>query len=208
MTAITVLAKNTPNAASLHYTGRLNVKFMIQQRQFRKEHEDSQYAATIFRYEREFATQVRERARFLCIDDKHRAKVGEPGFPVAAAERGCKVIVARDTSFQVGDDDFTKYSVIPSVALQVDIPEDVSESWYLGQVTVTLKDVAFEPSSLMRHATELSKFLEGDAKPILFLYSDGGPDNRVTYISVQTALIALSQPNWLPSRCLRERDVL
>ena len=47
---------------------------------------------------------------------------------MAAAERGCKVIVARDTSFQVGDHDFTKCSVIPSVALQVDIPEDVSES--------------------------------------------------------------------------------
>ena len=73
----------------------------------------------------------------------------------------------------------------------MDIPEDVSESWYRGQVTVTLKDAAFEPSSPMRHTTKLSKLLEGDTKPILFLYSDGGPDHCVTYISVQTALIAL-----------------
>ena len=129
---------------------------------------------------------MREHARFLFIDDKHRAKVGEPGFPaMAAAGRGRQVIVAHDTSFEVGDHDFTKFSLIPSVVLQVDIPENVSESWYHGQVTVTLKDAAFEPSSLMRHTTELSKLLEGDAKPIFFLYSDGGPTTVLTYISVQ-----------------------
>ena len=44
---------------------------------------------------------------------------------------------------------------------------------------------------LQNFTTELSKLLEGNAKPILFLYSDGGPDHRVTYISVQIALIAL-----------------
>ena len=56
-----------------------------------------------------------EHARFLCIDDKYRAKVGEPGFPMA------------NTSSEVGDHYFTKFSLIPSVVLQVDIPEDVSE---------------------------------------------------------------------------------
>ena len=28
-------------------------------------------------------------------------------------------------------------------------------------------------------------------KPVLLIYSDGGPDNRVTYLSVNLALIAL-----------------
>lgn len=60
---------------------------MIQQRQFRKEHEDSHYAAAIFHYQREYSIKVRDHANFFCIDDKHRAKVGEPGFPMAAAER-------------------------------------------------------------------------------------------------------------------------
>ena len=95
---------------------------MIQQRQFRKHHEDSHYAAAVFRYEQECAIRFKEHSSFLCIDDKHRAKVGEPGYPVAAAERGRRVIVARGTSFQVGDHDFTKFSVIPSVVLNVDIP--------------------------------------------------------------------------------------
>lgn len=177
--------------AAIHHTGRLNVKFMVQQRQYRKDHEDSHYAAAIFRYEREYAVHFKEHSAFLCIDDKHRAKVGEPGYPVAAAERGRRVIVARGTSFQVGDHDFTKFSVVPSVVLNVDIPDSVAQSWYRGKVTVTLKEAALEPSSPFRHAAELSHLLAQDPKPILFLYSDGGPDHRLTYLSVQISLLAL-----------------
>ena len=44
---------------------------------------------------------------FFSLDDKHRVKVGEPGFPVAAAEHGRRVLVGRDSAFQVGDHDFT-----------------------------------------------------------------------------------------------------
>ena len=36
----------------------------------------------------ECAIRFKEHSLFLCIDDKHKAKVGEPGYPVAAAERG------------------------------------------------------------------------------------------------------------------------
>ena len=105
MAAITVLAEIPRTHAAVHYTGKLNVKFMIQQRQFRREHEDSHYAAAILRYDREYATHVMEHARLLCIDDKQGARIGKLGFPVA------------DTSFEVGDHDFTKFSPIPSVVL-------------------------------------------------------------------------------------------
>ena len=86
-----------------------------------------------------------------------------------------------------------KFSIIPSVVLVCDMPEEVSGSWYTGDVYVMLKEGAFELSSPLRHSTELSNVL-GDRvqhKPILFVYSDGGPDHRVTYISVKLALIAL-----------------
>ena len=45
----------------------------------------------------------------------------------------------------------------------------------------------------LRHISELATILENMApdKPVLFLYSDGGPDHRVTYLSVKLALIAL-----------------
>ena len=166
---------------------------MVQQRQWRKRHVNSHYAACIFRYQREFAVKLRNSAVFACVDDKHRVKVGEPSCPVAAAERGRQVIVSSGTSFQVADHDFTRFSMIPSVTLLVDIPESVSGSWYDGSVCVTYKDSAFEPSSPIRHAAELRALLADKAatNPVLFLYADGGPDHRVTYMSVKLALISL-----------------
>jgi len=91
----------------------------------------------------------------VSIDDKHRLKVGEPGFPVAAAERGRRVMVRAGTTFEVGDHDFTKFSIIPSVVLLTDIPERIDDSWYQGQALVGFKDAAFESSSPLCHATEL-----------------------------------------------------
>ena len=135
-----------------------------------------------------------ERAQHVfCLDDKHRIKVGEPGFPVAAAERGRRVLQAAGSRFLVGDHDFTKFSIIPSVSLQVSIPDDISGSWYSGKVSIGMKEGAFEPSSPLRHASELCSLIQLDAeeKPILFLYTDGGPDHRLTYVSVQLSLIAL-----------------
>ena len=151
---------------------------------FRKTHEDEHYAAAVFRYVREHAIQLKDQCTMVCINDEHWLKVGEPGFPVAAAERGRKVIVRAGTTFEVADHDFTKFSIVPSVAMIVDIPNDIHESWYRGQVMVGFKDAAFEASSPIRHATELSHVLSKNdelRKPVLFVYSDGGPDHRLTY---------------------------
>ena len=184
--------KSHHSHSKIHYTGKLKVKFMIQARQFRKSHPDSHYAAAIFWYQREFAVRFKSYSNFICLDDKHRAKV-EPNFPVAAVERGRRVIVGLNSSMEVGDHDFTRFSVIPSVCFIVDIPDVVDESWYGGQVVVGVKDSAFEASSPIRHSTELCNIMTSkslDTKPILFLYTDGGPDHRLTFLSVQLSLIA------------------
>ena len=57
-----------------------------------------------------------------------RMKVGKPKYPVAAAERGRRVLVRLNERFEVGDHNFTKFSMIPSVIISIDIPEDVTES--------------------------------------------------------------------------------
>ena len=93
-----------PSCVSLHtalrYTGKVQVRHKVQQRQWRKHHEDSHYAACIYRYQREYAVQMQQQCVFVCIDDKHRIKIGEPNFPVASAERGHQVIVGTQSSFQ------------------------------------------------------------------------------------------------------------
>ena len=76
--------------SKVHYTGCFSVKYLVQDRQFRKDHEDSHFAACIFRYQREMAVKFCKCSVFV---DKHRVKVGEPHYPVAAAERGKRVIV-------------------------------------------------------------------------------------------------------------------
>ena len=184
---------NASTRTAIRYTGRLKVRHRVQQRQWRKQHPDSHYAACIYRYEREYAVLMREYSVFLSIDDKHKVKVGEPDLPVTSAERGRQVIVGVGSQLLAADHDFTKFSIIPSVVLQTEIPEEFSGSWYDGQVMVMLKEGAFEPSSPARHSTEMATIIKQKVPnhPILFIYSDGGPDHRLTYLSVKLALIAL-----------------
>lgn len=185
--------KVSSSYTSLQYTGQLNVKFQVQSRQLRKEHVDCHYASAIFHYQKEMAVKFRDFSTFICMDDKHHCKVGEPGCPVAAVDRGKKVIVSKDKVFAVADHDFTKFSIVPSVTMLLDLPTEIHGSFYRGQVYVGVKDLALEPSSPIRHITELNSIVKAEQaeKPILFLYTDGGPDHRLTYLSVQLSLLCI-----------------
>ena len=127
----------TPSLKSLQYTGRYKIKFMIQQRQWRKEHPDAHYAACCYRYLREYAILVREFCSFVSIDDKHKIPIGEPKYPVAAVERGRRVPVRENEVLMVADHDFNKFSLIPSVVFVINVPEEISESWFTGMVIIT-----------------------------------------------------------------------
>ena len=128
---------------------------------------------------------------FICQDDKHTVKVGEPGCPLAAVERGKRVIVGLNQSMEIGDHDFGKFSLTPSVNLDVEIPEDMDGSFYDGQVYVGLKENAFQPSSAVRHACELKTLHEsGKDNPVECHYHDGGPEHNLRYPRTQLAQIA------------------
>lgn len=127
----------------------------------------------------EMAEHFKEFSNFVCLDDKHRIKIGEPSFPIAAAERGRHVLVSRGSTFEVGDHDF-----IPSVCFLVDIPPSVELSWYTGTIVVGLKEAAFEASIPQRHCKELCDILTTQSlheQPILFVYTDGGSDHRLPF---------------------------
>ena len=143
------------------------------------------YASALFRYLKEFYVKFNENTTLVCMDDKHTMKIGEPGCPVAAVERGKVVLVAKGTQLMVCDHDFAKLSMIPNVILRVDT------SLYRGQTYVGLKEHCFEPSSPLRHATELDQVVRDDPNPILALYTDVGPDHRTNLLSVQFALICI-----------------
>ena len=185
--------RNPTYLSSLKYTGKLDAKFMVQSRQLRSNHIDNHYASALFRYLKELAITFRDYSCLVFMDDKHRCKVGEPGYPVAAVERGKQVIVSCNRSFIVSDHDFTKCGIIPSVIMFCDIPVSIEDSFYQGKVHVGLKDPIFQPSNPMRHNSELYNLLVNDEQqnPFLLIYTDGGPDHHVNYLRVQLSLIAL-----------------
>ena len=191
--------KDCTTHSALNYTGRFPVKYMMQQRMIRKSHDDEHYANAIYKYVREYAVSLRDKAIFICTDDKHKISVGEPNFPLSALPRGKRVLVGNNEAYQVGDHDFSTISLIPTVILFNDIPTDVNESWYRGRPCVLLKISATCPSSALRNATEISKIILRkygsieNVPPVLFVYTDGGPEHRTTFLSVKIALITLQR---------------
>ncbi|GES75998.1 hypothetical protein GLOIN_2v1880501 [Rhizophagus clarus] len=69
----------------------------------------------------------------LIPNDKYRCKVGKPSFPVAAIERGKKVIVNKNTTFAVVNYDFTKTEIISRVTIICNIPESINVNFYEGR---------------------------------------------------------------------------
>lgn len=72
-------------------------------------------------------------------------------------------------------------------------------TWYASRIVVFWKSASWPqicclPSIItIRHAAELHSILHTtiETKSILCIYSDGGPDHRLTYVSLQQSLIAL-----------------
>ena len=64
---------------------------------------------------------------------------------------------------------------------------------YHGKVCVGIKDRVFEASSPHCHGTEFSTLLclQGNNNPMIFIYTNGGPDHCVIYLSVQLTFICL-----------------
>ncbi len=167
---------------------------MIQTCQLRAYYPDVHYTSALFCYEKKFAIKFHEIINFIFLDDKHHCKVGEPGFPVAIVKRGKKVVINRDTTFEVADHNYTKTGIIPSVVMICNIPESINGDFYVGKVHIRLKDPIFQPSSLLHHVIELYHIFlkeEFTDKPILCLYMDGKPDHHCTYTRIQLSYICL-----------------
>ena len=137
----------------------------------------------------------------VSVDDKATVPVGEPGLPINTGVRGRRSLVPTESFVGALDHDFHLHGVVPSVALVISIPDSLRDSFHRGQVYVSNKNKVTQPSSALRHSAELSKTLLmegcaqdsllGSGKSILIIMSDGGPDHRLSYGSVQIALLCL-----------------
>ena len=174
----------------MRYVETFDIKFQVQKRILRSNHEDTAYAAAQFKYLKEFCVSYRDHAALLSLDDKHSVSVGEPNTAVSSLDRGR---TSSGMDVVALDHDFTKAKLTPSVALVIDIPDYITESFYRGQVFVSVKDAIFSPSSPLLHSQEVVDIIDQlhHVQPILCVFTDGGPDHRTTFLSVQLAWVAL-----------------
>lgn len=129
------------------------------------------------------------------LDDKASIPVGYEGAPVSATrrQRAVPMIGLDHRGLNAMDHDNIPQHIVPSVALKLIPPSDLSESWYKGKPIIILKDAIFQASNAFRHATELIKHLEEPdfGRTMMFFGTDGGPDHNVTSIQVILSYIAI-----------------
>ena len=99
------------------------------------------------------------------------------------------VMVPKGTVLEAADHDWHRMSMTPSVLLHSEIPESIDESFYRGQVYVTMKNTVLKKSTAFRHVAEREKVVE-EWKPIECYYSDGGPDHNPKHNSVRLAQLS------------------
>ncbi|CAG8762842.1 26354_t:CDS:2, partial [Racocetra persica] len=120
--------------------------------------EDAHYCAVLFKYLREFCIQYRQWTCLISADDKYKIPIGED-VAVSTGVRNQRTIVFQESTLAAADHDFSKLSLTPSVIFFISIPNDISGSFYDGQVFVSYKDIVFEPSTAIRHSAEFLKVL-------------------------------------------------
>ena len=151
---------NAHTDRAIRYTGRFNVKFVVQVRQLRKDHPDKHYVSALLQYVRNFYVKFRDFVQLISVDNKAIVPVGEPNCPISTEVRGHnRSLVCSDSQLVVLDHDFHVYGIVPSVAFAVDIPENVSDSFFRGGALVTNKDKVTQPSSALRHSTEITDMI-------------------------------------------------
>ena len=85
------------------------------------------------------------------------------------------------------DHDVHLAGIVPSVAFALDVPYIPLDAFFNGNVFVTCKEKIFEQSSPFRHGAELLRILKNHfysredlREKLLFLYTDGGPYDRLS----------------------------
>ena len=137
---------------------------MVQARLFRKHNPDSHYCTSIYNFMKERAMAHRDTSTLFSVDAKCKVSVAEPNFPIASVTRGKKVIIGINQSFEVGDHDFSKISIIPDIVFVQKISENKEQgdegflsSWFSGKVFYSFKNMVTQDSSALRSVVEMAK---------------------------------------------------
>lgn len=118
--------KNPYLKSAVHYTGKFNLKYSVQQRLLRVQHMDSDYCRQQFLLLKSFAVKWKDFSIFQSLDDKAIIPVGNPDQPVSTGVRSHHGgIVCNDNKIVALDHDFHVAGIVPSVCFNVSVPESI-----------------------------------------------------------------------------------
>lgn len=121
--------------SSLRLTGRFGVNCKVLQRNYRKSHVDEHFVNALLRYALHLAIMFRLYCTFGSIDDKNNIDVGGPTTPIAAIERGRRVLTVRAVSAMDHDAGSSSgMKLIPTVFMLRQPPKSIEDPILRGQV--------------------------------------------------------------------------
>jgi len=134
--------RNPYAKTALSFSSRLQVQHKVQRRQLRITHPDAHFA--LFKYLRCLAVNLGALCYLYFCDDKAKVPIGEPGVALSTGVRGKASLAPTSSTLVATDHDLhQKGSLTPSVYFSCEIPENINQSFYRGQVTTIVNDSVF-----------------------------------------------------------------
>ena len=232
-------------AAAAMFTGKLKVKRTLQSRDARSSHAHAHYVAQLKKLWRDHLSFLRrlleDREHAIhCIDDKLPWYQGVVAIgqddkatipvavdePIAAtAHSKSRAFVKYGMSVSAADHDWNVFKLVTSVSSMLNIGRDPSESLLsgglegFGEITVSLHDAIFNPSTSRHHAASMVGYIREKAKStaeeikknalpgevieitgefiktcmpfVVLLETDGGPDHNIKFLRNVLSLFAV-----------------
>ena len=130
------------------------------------------------------------------MDDKSKIQIGELGNPEASTSHMRKALTRARIELEAMDQDYHVGNLKWYVNLICDIPQEVSDSFYSGQIYVGLKNSKLQAFDPFRHAVEFidvlgNNYQDYQVPSFLCLSTDGGCDHNIKHLFVQCTLLAL-----------------
>ncbi|KAF2905812.1 hypothetical protein ILUMI_00363 [Ignelater luminosus] len=179
-----LIPRNVSTKDGGRHVNTVPVKLIRPSNSLRKEHEDTHFCAGQIKHIRDLAELLGPQAvNVLSVDDKARVPLGLP-----AAQKQAPILMHYERQILMPDYDYPiakGLKLIPSV-IGVLCFKDWKVS-YSGPTCISIRGGAIDSSTAETHRQDLIKYLHHDKmrdyfwsnnriKPVLVVFSDGGPD--------------------------------
>ncbi|KAF2902872.1 hypothetical protein ILUMI_03314 [Ignelater luminosus] len=179
-----LIPRNVSTKDGRRHVNTVPVKLIRPSNSLRKEHEDTHFCAGQIKHIRDLAELLGPQAvNVLSVDDKARVPLGLP-----AAQKQAPILMRYERQILMPDHDYPIAKGLKLIASVIGIL--CFKDWkvsYSGPTCISIRGGAIDSSTAETHRQDLIKYLHHDKmrdyfwsnnriKPVLVVFSDGGPD--------------------------------